>query len=217
MFWDCSRHHRWQRRLEHILSTTTGSISLALSAFHPYSHPLEICKQGNWDQGEMISPPLWLNRPGHICIPSLSWWHWGWVSLPLNAWPTSIQHRGREKGIGWEGRISWLSQHGYSCQFEEPGLYSEGDGESWVVLRGSDLLCCVLQTFSQHTIVDLCHRRGFLLGIKLTKETVPLPSLSSSPNVCSDAEEVGILLKFCLKHRKVQVRSTVEEINRKWF
>lgn len=127
MFWDCSRHHRWQRRLEHILSTTTGSISLALSAFHPYSHPLEICKQGNWDQGEMISPPLWLNRPGHICIPSLSWRRWGWVSLPLNAWPTSIQHRGREKGIGWEGRISWLSQHGYSCQFEEPGLYSEGD------------------------------------------------------------------------------------------
>ena len=86
-----------------------------------------------------------------------------------------------------------------------------------MVLRGSDLLCCVLQTFSQHTIVDLCHRWGFLLGIKLTKETVPLPSLSSSPNVCSDAKEVGILLKFCLKHRKVQVRSTVEEINRKWF
>ena len=49
----------------------------------------------------------------------------------------------------------------------------------------------------------------------VTKGTVSLPSLSLYPSVWSDTGEVGILLKFCLKHKKEQVRSTVEEINRK--
>ena len=115
----------------------------------------------------MISPPLWLNRLRRFWIPILSWRHWGWVSLP---WMLDPQNRGHEEGIGWQGRISWLSQNGYSCQFEEPGLYSEGNEESQMVLRGFDLLCYVLQTFNQHMIVELCHRRGFILGIKLLQK-----------------------------------------------
>lgn len=53
---------------------------------------------------------------------------------------------------------------------EEPGLYSEGNEESPDGIEGFDLLCYVLQTFSQYMIVELCHRRGFILGIKLLQK-----------------------------------------------